>query len=69
MTIIELFDMAWMGHMQWDGLRNLRVYATAPKLSANARVMRHFMKHQRQMQNAAKSGIGDRETARRRGEK
>jgi hypothetical protein len=66
LNIDKLFEDAYIGVAQHGGIANLTTYARSPKHSASVRVTRHFMKHQRQLENAKKSGIGERETARRR---
>lgn len=66
MNIDDLLLDAYEGHVRFGGIRSLQRYAMSPKLPASSRVMRHFMRHQRQLENAKKSGIGDRECARRR---
>lgn len=62
-TIEQLWDAAIDFRILHGELRH---WATKPKSAASVRVTRHFLKHQRQLGNAAKSGIGFAETQRRR---
>ncbi len=61
--IQQLFTMMWI--FKARGLDS-RSWAVMPKKSASERVTRHFMRHQRQLQNAKNSGIGFNESQRRR---
>lgn len=66
LSIHKLFDDAWdFAIRHGAGPRSRMEWARRPKLSASARVTRHFMKYQRQMQNAESSGHGIQERARR----
>lgn len=65
-SLEKLFDEAWDFTIKYGAGPQARMaWARRPKLTANQRVMQHFMKHQRQMQNAESSGHGLQERARR----
>ena len=66
LNISKLFDDAWDFAIKHGAGPQARVaWARAPKKRATERVTRHFMKHQRQLQNAKSSGHGLQERARR----